>query len=122
MLFLRPCVGYRQNMRGLLKCKCQRIKKRDTSLAMWALSRAIFEKSTPIQKQGHQGEIRGQGLMWFVKRRVTPRMGYSLEAFGRGKLSETAKEKPNSQDRPRQIIYFFHFCLRGQLYGGFLLE
>lgn len=122
MLFLCQCVGYMQNINGLLKSKCQRIKKRDTSLAMWALSRAIFEKSTPIQKKGHKGEIRGQSLLWFVERRVTPRMGYSLEAFGRGKLGETAKEKPNSQDRPRQITYFFHFCLHGQLYGCFLLD
>lgn len=102
MLFLCQCVGYRQNIRGLLKCKWQRIKKCDTTLAMWALSRAIFGKSTPIKKKGgHRGEIKGQGLMWFVERRVSPMMGYSLEAFDGGKLSETAKGKPNSQNRPR---------------------
>lgn len=106
MLFLCQCVGYRQSLRGPLKCEWKRMQEHDTSLAVWASSRAIFGKSIPMNK-GAWGQNQRTGSGVVCGEKVIPMMRYSLKAFAGAHSMKQQKRRPIPRRGQDKLYVFF---------------
>lgn len=115
-LFLCQCVGYRHTIRGPLNANGKGCRN---GIHHWASSRAIFGKATPINK-GTWGKNQRTESDVVCGEKGHTNGGVCFGGFG-GQTQWNSRGENQFTGEAKQIIYFFHLCLHGQMCGCFLL-